>query len=87
MPSLVRLLALTLLVARPAAPAHLQCVVCEPDTYCFQDASALFPDHSSSPQGSGSIVDCVCDAEHYVDANECRPCPSGSYCAAESRTM
>ena len=69
--------------------AHLSCVVCEPGTYCFNDATYTCPTHSTSLESSGNITACEClPGYHKVDLGSgsftCESCPTNSYCTQNS---
>ena len=66
------------------------CEYCAADTFCYQDLSTSCPQDSSSPSGSTSLSDCLCDPGFYplfdehsklVSCEFCLPnqwCPGGS---------
>ena len=60
-----------------------QCRECNPGEYCFQ-AESLCPNHSTLPQGSNNIADCVCIDGYTPDADHnCHPCVAGEFCSGD----
>ena len=59
---------------------HLQCAVCEPGSFCYQDASVLCPAHSTSLQSSDNISDCVCFKGYFAIGDVCHGCLQDYYC-------
>ena len=69
---------------------HLSCVVCDPGTYCFNDATYACPIHSNSTSTSGDVSACVCKPGYYkvqqeAEAFVCESCPGDAYCYANNR--
>lgn len=61
---------------------HLQCRLCTPGEYCFQDERYLCPQHSTSVHGADNITHCVCFGGYYADANHaCIACSEGFFCS------
>ena len=64
------LLCLTMCLTSGSANTYV-CEYCEAGTFCYQDKLTSCPSGSSSPSGSTSVSDCVCDPGFYplYDAN------------------
>ena len=66
------------------------CEYCEADTFCYQDLSTTCPTSSSSPSGSTSLSDCLCDPGFYPLFDEsshlvnCDLCLSDHWCPGNS---
>ena len=64
-----------------------QCRHCDPGEYCFEDVMQDCPDHSTSPEGSDNIDDCVCNDGYKPDEfHDCHPCVAGEFCSADAVT-
>lgn len=61
--------------------AHSGCEQCTVGSFCTGDGiRQMCPSNTTSPRGSTNSTDCVCQAGFYLHANECSPCPEGSFC-------
>ena len=63
-----------------------QCVLCEPDTFCFMDNMYNCPSHSSSVAGSDNESACVCHDGYRQSASNnqsCVLCSPDTFCASE----
>lgn len=70
-----------------ACSEHLQCRLCTPGEYCFQDEKYLCPQHSTSVYGADNITHCVCFGGYYADANHaCVPCSEGFFCSNDMQS-
>ena len=66
---------------------HLQCRLCTPGEYCFQDERYLCPQHSTSVHGADNITHCVCHDGYHADASHaCIACSEGFFCSNDMQS-